>query len=382
MENKKRWLNIYFTPEQKKYSQEAIKQLNKLETKNIEVMGKKFISNFQYILSTKIENLPLFQVDAEEESFNKLHETRDSQGIEGYVEDTLSKNVTFYKKLINTYEQARSFILVKAKIDSTILKELYKIISNDNTLSENQELYGKNGFRNGPIFIDDGSITLKEVSIEHNKIQSSLDNIFLYIEREWENVKNIKTSNKPFRQTFEYIKLLSWVHFFFEYIHPFPDFNGRIGRLILEHYIERMEYSPKNVRDWMYFSNSINITRKEYYNALEYTEQTHDLTYIESYFWVTFFRNFTYYMFKLENINEWNKLNDKQKVMLKVFFIYKDQEFTWKDYKTITRDKRSKKQIHNDLNVLEKAKLINSRQVKNRTKLFKIKTFKEKYEYK
>ena len=67
---------------------------------------------------------------------------------------------------------------------------------------------------------------------------------------------------------FKPLVLAAILHNQFEYIHPFQDGNGRVGRLLLNYVLVQHNYPP------------INITledRKEYYKALQEYDAVHDV---------------------------------------------------------------------------------------------------------
>lgn len=68
------------------------------------------------------------------------------------------------------------------------------------------------------------------------------------------------------------IKRIAKLHLVFEYIHPFCDGNGRIGRVINNYLLIREGYVPINIKF---------IDRKEYYEAFKEFDQSHKTTIME-----------------------------------------------------------------------------------------------------
>ena len=70
----------------------------------------------------------------------------------------------------------------------------------------------------------------------------------------------------------------TWFHFMFEKFHPFMDFNGRVGRLLADLYLEQNGFEP--VADWRGEERSRavggkvrEVFQKPYLNAIEETER-------------------------------------------------------------------------------------------------------------
>ncbi|HPJ76799.1 MAG TPA: Fic family protein, partial [Clostridia bacterium] len=81
------------------------------------------------------------------------------------------------------------------------------------------------------------------------------------------------------------LKAATYLHAKFEYIHPFADGNGRIGRTILNYYLMINNHPPLIVYD---------EDKYEYYNSLQEYDKTESLTSLFNFF-------------KKETIKTWKK---------------------------------------------------------------------------
>lgn len=81
------------------------------------------------------------------------------------------------------------------------------------------------------------------------------------------------------------------VHYYFLYIHPYPDYNGRTARMVslfVSMLIGEDKFLPT------YISDAINDNESEYYKYIDYSRNSHnDITYF-----ITFLFNLSnkYYM--------------------------------------------------------------------------------------
>jgi Fic family protein len=76
------------------------------------------------------------------------------------------------------------------------------------------------------------------------------------------------------------IELAAIAHLYFESLHPFDDGNGRIGRAIAEKALSQGLGRPALIS----LSRTIDADRKAYYTALEYAQQSLEITPWVSYF--------------------------------------------------------------------------------------------------
>lgn len=64
---------------------------------------------------------------------------------------------------------------------------------------------------------------------------------------------------------------MALIHYQFESIHPFPDGNGRIGRILNVLYLTRVELLEISI---LYLSRAINNSKSEYYRLLQHVRDT------------------------------------------------------------------------------------------------------------
>lgn len=77
------------------------------------------------------------------------------------------------------------------------------------------------------------------------------------------DVNDVKSEEK-----FNPLTVAAYLHASFEYIHPFADGNGRVGRTLMNYYLMTNDYPPLIIFD---------EDKKEYYKALESYDTSEDL---------------------------------------------------------------------------------------------------------
>jgi Fic family protein len=140
--------------------------------------------------------------------------SRHSMAIEG-----VNKEVANYKEMEAKHLEATEYINSLDELDIESLNNVYNIITDNESFIDvkENEKKGNKLVRQEDIFIGGKQITLKGKELERvYKELIGLINQFLYND----NKDNV-------------IKYAAAIHFLFEHIHPYPDFNGRIGRMIV-----------------------------------------------------------------------------------------------------------------------------------------------------
>lgn len=186
------------------------------------------------------------EVSVEEESFHSCR-------IEGADTTQEELNEIFRAKrsekkgdkmILNTY-RAVKYLNITTKRDVNTLVQLWKIVTDG--VCDNAGMSGER-FRNGVVKV--GSHEAPEPELLDYCMKQFFD---FYNE---ENIEN------------PYIKV-AIVHFYFVYMHPFCDGNGRIGRLLTSDFLIRSGLDNFSA---ITLSKTINATAPQYYQALEDSE--------------------------------------------------------------------------------------------------------------
>lgn len=259
------------------------------------VRGKYLLENYKQYLSTFIEDLELNQQTLFERNIEDILMSRAFSEVEGTlnvenVPTTRKQIKQIYQKRILT---SKNDIIVKNMLDamSFIVKEkpafnkdnllkLYNILS-ENCLEEDCRL------KEGCYYRDEGVIIGGFEGAPEAIIEECMDSLFAFVN----NPENIQ----------EYDALLPHIcHYYILYIHPYFDYNGRTARMVSFwlNYIFDINDAP------LFMSEAINDNKKEYYDAIINTRNTHnDLTYFLGYILETAIKYSLVYK-NLENVKE------------------------------------------------------------------------------
>lgn len=213
------------------------------------------------ILKEIEEELELFLLEEEfmnTRDFSKKvmfnQEIKANNTVEGY-----NDSVSFIKKVIenaseeqNTEKRNRiinlyngyQYILKGQDITEENVLKLYKILSKD-LLEEYDLSHMGEKYRKAPVYILKGGRLddSMDEGIPYEKIEEYMDSYFEFID-------TFKVDNS---QTDEFIKS-QIMHFYFVYIHPFFDINGRSSRTIAMWYLLNKEVYP-----YIIFNRGINF---------------------------------------------------------------------------------------------------------------------------
>lgn len=192
-----------------------------------------------------------------------------NNAIEGYyddykeiLEELISSTSLHYEKrnrIINSFN-AYDYILQKPEITKDNLKHLYDLISKDileeSSLKNMGEYYRNNGvciINNGLFDIDKG--------VDEDKVEEYMSNLYTYLDND--------TSKDKID---EFIRS-QIIHFYFVYIHPYFDGNGRTARTLSMWYLLEKESYP-----FLLFNRAIFLHKHEYLKLIRKARKTGDLT--------------------------------------------------------------------------------------------------------
>ncbi len=205
------------------------------------------------------------------------HELKANNQIEGYGDDVeiIKKVIARTKDIQNKSKRQRilnlyhgyNYILKTKEINPDTLKKLYSILSKD--LLEPRDLNRMGEYyRTAPVYI-----------LKHGRLDVEPDQGVLAsdIDKYMEDYFNFLNRNINGDITDEYIKS-QILHYYFVYIHPYFDVNGRTSRtLAMWHLINKKSYP------YIIFNRGISFKDSEYTKVIEDVRKFHDLSYFIDY---------------------------------------------------------------------------------------------------
>lgn len=201
------------------------------------------------------------------------HELKANNQIEGYNDDVLlvkeviekrytNKNSEQVKRILNLYH-GYNYILREKEINKDTLQHLYQILSkgliDENLIDKMGEYY-----RTTPVYIlIKGNLDNYDLGVNESKIDEFMNAYFDFL-----NNYNYGDSI-----TDEFIKS-QILHFYFVYIHPFYDVNGRTSRTLAMWYLLNKKAYP-----YIIFNRGIAFHGSKYDQTIIDTKKYHDISY-------------------------------------------------------------------------------------------------------
>lgn len=199
-----------------------------------------------------------------------FNEVQSNNSVEGYYDDIEKiKKVVNEKKIyknsqekdklriINLYEGYR-YILDNKDITKETLKELNSILSKGLLDDEDYKNMGEY-YRKNPVYIYYSSDVTKrpDTGLDASLIEDKMDELLDFM------------NNYSFddTKTMSYLKS-QILHFYFVYIHPYYDVNGRTARTTSMWYLLN-----NNVYPYVIFNRGIQINKNEYYKIIRETKK-------------------------------------------------------------------------------------------------------------
>ncbi len=208
-------------------------------------------------------------------------ELKANNQIEGYGDDVeiIKKVITHTQdihdkdkrqRILNLYH-GYNYILKNKDINKDTLKKLYHILSEDLLKPSDLARMGEH-YRNAPVYIlKRGRLDLEpDQGVLADEIEDYMTDYFKFLNSEM--VGDI---------TDEYIKS-QILHYYFVYIHPYFDVNGRTSRTLSMWYLINKKSYP-----YIIFNRGISFKDSEYTKVIEDVKTFHDLSYFIDYMLTT-----------------------------------------------------------------------------------------------
>ncbi len=225
-----------------------------------------YISDVKYINTLTFSKDVLFS-----------HEVQANNSVEGYKDDVetileVINNVSHVKdpqkkqRIINLYQGYR-YIMQGKQINRDNLRILYSILSKE-LLSKDDLANMGEYYRKDPVYIYWSSRT----DIEPDQGISS----YLLDEYMQQLIDYINSDN-DLSKTELFIKS-QIIHFYFVYIHPYYDINGRTSRTTSMWYLLNHKNYP-----FIIFNRAINLYKNEYYKVIRHVKTYKNITFFLKY---------------------------------------------------------------------------------------------------
>ena len=182
--------------------------------------------------------------------------------IEQVIEDAKrTSNSELTHRIINLYH-GYQYILKGKSINSETVAELYKILSDKLLSFEDRRRMGEK-YREAPVYIlQNGRLddTIDE-GLPFEEVPKFMDSFFEYV-----------NNGERFNNETEYFIKSQIMHFYFVYIHPYFDINGRTSRTVAMWYLLNRHIYP-----YIIFNRAINFA-PHYDKLIKEAKGYHELT--------------------------------------------------------------------------------------------------------
>ena len=201
------------------------------------------------------------------------HELQSNNQVEGYHDDVEIidsiikrkirdiKDVEKQKRILNLY-RGYKFILKYKQVNPKSLRKLYDVLSNGLLIPYDLKYMGE-------LYREDVVYILSDV-ISHDELDQGVD---------YHNIEKLMESYFAFyNEKIDSDIVMNYVrsqilHFYFVYIHPYFDVNGRTSRTMSMWYLIKNEAYP-----FIIFNRGIPLHCGNYYSEIKRSKISHDLT--------------------------------------------------------------------------------------------------------
>lgn len=258
------------------------------------------------------------------------------------------ENELIIKNMLEGYNFIRN-----NKITEENIYKLYQILSK-NSLKDFELLQSSEYYRHDEVNIVNEYGTIVDSGVDYKLLPSLMMDLISFI-------NNKKTFD-------EHLIASHIIHYYFVYIHPYFDYNGRMARVLSFWY----NYQNAPSISLLVTSEAIKSTKNSYYNAIVNSRRSNnDLTYFLEYIaeivlkFVKIYINFATILRELKN--EGIVLSRTQEIALKdiLTISVSGRYFNWRDFSQVSSEKYTKQYYFKILNSLVKDKVLTVKENKN-----------------
>lgn len=257
-------------------------------------------------------------------------------------EDLSQINDIIVKNMLLGYEFVKGHDITEENIF-----QLYNILSK-NCLKDTEQLYPNALYRHDEVNIVDGANSVVDRGVDWNLLPTLMRQLIDYM-----------NTDKTYE---EHLIASHIVHYYFVYLHPYFDYNGRMARVLSFWY--NLKHAPS--LSLLLVSEAINnrIHKQDYYNAIMNSRSTgNDITYFLEFMgdivlkYSKIYINF--YSIKTQLKGKGMLISRALEIALKYVLaipVVGEGFFDWKDYKDFSHDSFSKQyylRLLNDLTELQ-----------------------------
>ena len=233
-------------------------ELETINGANIRI-NREYLKTYEEELLELLDGLEYMRTLKFARSMMIIQEIKSNNVIEGIKDDLsiIDKVITQRKDDLSQTERQRiinlyhgyQYILTHKNINKDSLKELYQLLS-ENILDPRDRIRMGEYYRTAPVYIIKGNRLDVEpfMGIDENKIEYYMSQLFNFINNEILEETEID----------KFIKS-QIMHFYFVYIHPYFDVNGRTSRTVAMWYLLNNKNYP-----YIIFNRAIAFNQKDY----------------------------------------------------------------------------------------------------------------------
>ena len=189
------------------------------------------------------------------------------------------------------------------RITAESVRYLYEIMINPFLEDQNDRLSANQLYRTGAVYIVNQTRNINvHDGMAHTKLSYHMDELFSFIHT---------------ADTMNDLHKAAAIHYYFAYLHPYFDGNGRMARMLHLWYLLQQGYSASL---FLPFSSIIQKTKQDYYKAFDYTEKNAlisnrlDITPFLSYFADVVYQKMGNYSLQNHTLDAFQQLLDSGRI--------------------------------------------------------------------